>query len=144
MIHAAWEGSVNNCFQRHVIARDRGRSGNHLIRQGLLVLLHAPFSPEVDLADVGSIRQAKSETSDFAGHDKTVIHLIPTGPYRGPTLSQPVLRKAYAVRDAGLQAGRAVVAQLGDAQQDSDTGGSRGHVCGDWNGQVREHGKQSA
>jgi len=34
------------------------------------------FQPKSALADFGSYQASESETSDFAAHDKTVIHLI--------------------------------------------------------------------
>jgi hypothetical protein len=58
----------------HVIARESGRSSNHLIRRRLL---DAPLSPEGGLGLLRRLlSERKSKTSDFAGHDKTVIHLI--------------------------------------------------------------------
>src|SRR6266436_5937859 len=55
-----------------VIARESGASSNH--KPGVTGC--PAFTRSLPWPTSAAIKRAKSETSDFAGHDKTVIHLI--------------------------------------------------------------------
>src|SRR5258707_11160800 len=63
-----------------VIARESGASSNH--KPGVTGC--PAFTRSRPWPTSAAIRRAKSETSDFAGHDKTVIHLITDESLRGP------------------------------------------------------------